>query len=165
MKKEKTLKKIPKSIPLWIFIMVIVLALIPAIYAVLTVTTRTYTSLFGEVIEVSEDLNVVPKGIDIEPAPKSAVTNVTLGTPLAKGRTALTRGDYSYSVEVIVANISANTRYNCSLYQEQAGAWIYIDSLYVLQSGTPAVGDGANLKWDIGVSLQSSAYKLVIETY
>lgn len=159
------MKKIPKSIPTWIFILVIVSTLIPAIVAVLTVQNRTYTSLWGEVVDVSEDLNVVSKGIDIQPANRLAVTNVTLNTPLATGRTALTKGNYTYSVEVSVATVSVDTRYNCTLYQEKAGAWIYIDSLYVLQSGTPAVGDGAKLTWDIGASLESSVYKLVIEPY
>jgi len=159
------LKKIPKSIPTWIFILVIVSTLIPAIVAVLTVQNRTYTSLWGEVVDVSEDLNVVSRGIDIQPANRPAVTNVTLNTPLATGRTTLTKGNYTYSVEVTVATLSADIKYNCTLYQEQAGAWIYIDSLYVLQSGTPAVGDGAKLTWDIGSSLESSVYKLVIEPY
>lgn len=161
----RALRKIPKSIPTWIFILVIVLTLIPTIVAVLTVQNRTYTSLWGEVVDVSEDLNVVGKGIDIQPANRPAVTNVTLNTPLATGRTALAKGNYTYSVEVAVATLSANRKYNCTLYQEQAGAWINIGSLYVLQSGTPAVGDGATLTWDIGASLQSSVYKLVIEPY
>ena len=159
------MKKIPKSIPTWIFILVIVSTLIPAIVAVLTVQNRTYTSLWGEVVDVSEDLDVVGRGIDIQPANRPAVTNVTLNTPLATGRTTLTKGNYTYSVEVTVATLSADTKYNCTLYQEQAGSWIYIDSLYVLQSGTPAVGDGAKLTWDIGSSLESSVYKLVIEPY
>ena len=159
------MKKIPKFMPTWIFILVIILTLIPAIVAVLTVQNRTYTSLWGEVVDVSEDLNVVSKGIDIQPANRPAVANVTLNTPLATGRTALTKGNYTYSVEVTVATPLANIRYNCTLYQEQADAWINMDSLYVLQSGTPAVGDGAKLTWDTGASLQSSVYKLVIEPY
>ena len=159
------MSKIPKSIPIWIFILVIPLTLMPAIYAALTVQKRTYTSMFGEIVDVSEDLSVVSKGIDMQPSPKSAVTNVTLNTPLATGRTALTKGDYTYSVEAAIVTTSANTKYNCSLYQEQGGAWVYVDSLYVLQGGTPAVGDGATLTWDIGPSLQSSVYKLVIEPY
>ena len=167
MKKTNLLKR---NIPLWLLILLVVLAAAPGIYATLTVQNQTYTSIFGEIVTVTEDLNIVTQGIDISPSAKSVVGNesgspVTLTAAGAIVRTDIAKGNYYYSVEVNVATTSANTKYNVTLYKEESGEWTSVDSLYVQQSGTPAVDDKAVLSWDLGASLSSSVYKVEIQTY
>ena len=167
MKKAKLLRR---NIPLWLLILLVVLAAAPGIYATLTVQNQTYTSIFGEIVTVTEDLNIVTQGIDISPSAKSVVGNesgspVTLTAAGAIVRTDIAKGNYYYSVEVNVATTSANTKYNVTLYKEESGEWTSVDSLYVQQSGTPAVDDKAVLSWDLGASLSSSVYKIEIQTY
>ena len=169
-KRKRLLKvKLIKPVPLWLVLILILLGG-TAVYAALTVQTKTYGSLFGEIIDVTEELTVVSKGVDISPSTKTAQGNVSTSpvNMTAAGntsRTDISMGNYTYMVEVSVATVSAGQKYNCTLYKEQNDSWVYIDSLYVQQGDSPSVDDKALLTWDIGASLSSTVTKVVIEPY
>lgn len=172
--REQRLKRrrmLSRRVPLWLVLILSFVLLVPSIYAVLTVQTRTYISLFGEIVDVTEDLDVVSQGVDVQNSNKAA-QGAEPGSPVtldpgenAKARTALTKGHYVYSVEASVATVSANTKYNCTLYMEVSEQWENKGSLYVKQSSTPSIGDKALLTWDIGTTLNSTVFKLEIEIY
>ena len=168
MRKTKNLLKSP--IPIWLVILLVVLTATPGVYAVLTVQNRTYTSIFGEIVNVTEDLSIVTNGIDISPSPKSAAgtssaSPITMTASGDTARTDIAKGNYFYSVDVSVTTLSASTKYNVTLYKEESGTWVGMGSLYVQQGGTPSVDDKAVLSWDMSASLSSSVYKVKIETY
>ena len=168
MKKRKMKNILKRHIPLWVVLLLAISATFPGVYAVLTVNNRTYTSIFGEIVIVTEDLSVVTHGIDISPAHKDpagtdSLLPITMTSSIA--RTDIAKGNYFYSVDVSVTTLSASTKYNVTLYMEESDEWVGVASLYVQQGGAPAEGDKATLSWDIGASLSSSVYKIEIETY
>jgi len=175
MKKKTSVRKtdkaiINRTIPLWFVALLVLISSVPGVYAVLTVQNTTKTSMFGEIYTVTEALTVVTQGVDLIAGTKTAVGDssaspVTLTAGGATVRTGITKGNYAYAVRVSIATVSANTKYNVTLYREQNEAWVYVDSLYVQQSASPSIGDKATLTWDTGASLSSSTFKVDIEQY
>lgn len=118
----------------------------------------------------NNNLSVVTQGLDLSSNVKSAAgtdsgSPVTLTSGGATVRNDIAKANYYYSVEISIVTTSASTKYNATLYQVQSDAWVYIDSLYVQQDVTPSAGDKATLSWDIGSSLETSTFKVDIETY
>ena len=135
-----------------------------AVYAsILSASTRTVTTVGGEVFILTEELTVTPLGIHITTADASAAgdtlaNNVTITTAGASANTALTKGNFEYKLNVTVATVSAGQEYSVELFQGGTSK----GKIYIGQVTGTQVGDYAILKWDLGTSLDDQVYEIQV---
>jgi hypothetical protein len=74
--------------------------------------------------------------------------------------TAITMGDYTYSVTVTIANSQPSQAYAVTLKQDGVSEGI----VYVAQDASGTVGYKVIVTWDLGTSLASHVYEVDIVT-
>ena len=156
-----------KKVPACVMLIVVVLAgLTGAMVAstAVTIQSRSVTTINGEVFTITGDLTVSGFNTSIAYATASAVG--TSGSPVAMtsggsvANTAITMGDYTYSVTVTIANSHVSQGYAVTL--KQAG--ISQGIVYIAQDAAGTVDYKVTVTWDLGTSLASAVYEVYIVT-
>ena len=138
-----------------------------------TITTRSVTTIGGEVFTLTGDLSIssystATSTTAYSVAPLSLDASGTSGTPMvmtaggSTANTAITQGDFVYTVIVAVAHdVSVTTTYDVTLKVDgNVNGNVYIQQV----SGTPTtqVGNSVSISWDLGNTLQSHVFEIDI---
>ena len=156
-----------KLLKLFAILIVIVIAGVTGAmvaFATVTTSTRSVTTINGEVFTLTGDLTV--SGFSTSIATTASAAAGTSGSPVAMtsggsaANTAITMGDYTYTVTVTIANSHANQGYAVTLKQDGASQGI----VYIAQDAAGSVGYKVIVTWDLGLSLASHVYEVDIVT-
>ena len=156
-----------KPIPAYlVLVMLAVIAVMSVgVFSVISsASTRTVTTIGGEVLVITEELTVTPQGIGITTATIGAAgdtlpNNVTMTSGGASANTALTQGNFEYRLECNVTTTSAGQEYSVELFADGTSK----GTVYIGQDpSTPAVDDYVIVKWDLGTSLDDSVYEIQV---
>lgn len=166
MKKKEGIKKVlGTSIPLWQTIPLLI-ALIAVTFAVLTVNQTTYSNVFGEVVDVVEEVTVTSGGISVASENETAMGNTTgtavvMNTTDPKARTTITKAHWVYKVQITCINATtpADTTFQVDLY---IGDTLNA-TLYVKSDADPIDTEMATCRFDIGSALPTNeAYMIIV---
>jgi hypothetical protein len=133
-------------------------------FASVTINTRSVTTINGDVFTITGDLTV--SGFSTSIAWQGINAVGTSGSPVAMtsggsvANTAITMGDYTYSVTVTIANSQVSQEYAVTLKQDGASQGI----VYIAQDAAGTVGYKVIVTWDLGLSLASHVYEIDIVT-
>ena len=154
-----------KVIPLWFVVVLTIPLTIGVVLAAVTVQTTNYTSIGGEVVNVSEKLSCAGMGIDVEDDTLSAAGG-TFGAAVemtadgAVANTATTQGHYIYLYKLQVVTLDAGKVYKAQLFMDGESQ----GSCYVTQHATdPLTSHHAHLTYDIGTSLASAVFEIEVK--
>jgi hypothetical protein len=157
-----------RQVPLYAVVLAVALAAIAGAmiaYTTVTITTRTVTTIAGEVFVLTEELSVSDFGTSIATSDASATgtsaaTAVVMTSTGAAANTAITKGDYVYSVKVVVAitQPTPDKVYKVTLKEDGTSK----GDVYIKTGDTPAQGDSVTVSWDLGTSLASRVYEVDI---
>ena len=152
-----------KVIPMWFVVVLAIPLTIGVVLAAVTVQTTNYTSIGGEVVNVSEKLSCAGMGIDVEDDTLSAAggtfgaaVEMTAGGAIAN--TATTQGQYIYLYKLQVVTLDAAKVYKAQLFKDGVSQ----GSCYVKQSADPSASDHAHLTYDIGATLSSAVFEIEV---
>ena len=160
-------KLMSKRIPVYLVLAIVVLVIagsISAYAAISSATTRTVTTIGGEIFVLTEELTATPQGVGItidtiSAAGATLATNVTMTTAGASANTALTQGNFEYRLEAKIATTSASQEYSVELFADGTTK----GTVYIGQDpSSPAVDDYVTVKWDLGTSLDDSVYEIQV---
>ena len=158
-----------KRVPLWAVVALLVVLIIMAVsitYAI-TASQRTFTTLFGEVIDVTTEVSITELMIDITKQSQSAVGDtpaaaviMTTGNPEA--RTTITKPNWIYQIEIdcITGTTPASITFKVDLYINSTLS----NTLYVASDAVPDTGEKATCKFDIGADLSNTASYMIVVT-
>lgn len=165
--RKRTARIFGKRIPLWVVIPPLVLLAAVSVTYTITVSQRTYATLFGEVIDVTTEVDITGLIVGIAKQSQSAVgdtpaTAATMSTANPEARTTITKPNWVYQVEIecITGTTPASTTFKVDLYVDNT----LFNTLYVASDATPATGEKATCKFDIGVDLSTSAAYMTVVT-
>ena len=165
-----------KKVPACVMLIVVALAgLTGAVIAASesTITSRSVTTIGGEVFTLTGDLSITSYSTSTSTttysvAPLPIGASGTIGTPVvmtavgSTANTAITQGDFVYTVIVTVAHdVSTATTYDVTLKVDgTVNGNVYIQQL----SGTPTsqIGNSVSISWDLGNTLQSHVFEVDI---
>jgi len=156
-----------KRIPVYLVIFMLAITAMGsvAIYAITSsATTRTVTTIGGEIFVLTEELTLTPQGIGISTSTASAVgdslaNNVTMTSSGASANTALVLGQFEYRLNVEIATVSAAQDYSVELLANGVSQ----GTVYIGQdSSGAAIADYVTIKWDLGTSLDDSVYEIQV---
>jgi len=163
-KKERIKKVLGTSIPLWETIPLLI-ALIAVTFAALTVNQTTYSNVFGEVVDVVEEVTVTSGGISVASENETAVGNTTvtavvMNTTDPEARTKITKAHWVYKVQITCNAITpADTTFQVDLY---IGDTLNA-TLYVKSDADPIDTEMATCRFDIGSDLSTNeAYMIIV---
>lgn len=165
--KEKKRKILGKRVPLWVVLLLMVALLAVSITYAVTANQRTFTTLFGEVIDVTTEVSITELMIDIAKQSQSAVgdtpaTAVTMTSGNPTAQTTITKPNWLYQVELecITGTTPASTTFKVDLYINSTLS----NTLYVASDADPATGEQATCKFDIGADLSNTASYMMVVT-
>jgi hypothetical protein len=156
-----------KRVPAYVILAVIVAAIMlqAVVYAAISsASTRTVTTIGGEVFTLTEQLTLTPQGIGISTATASAAgsslaNNVTMTASGASANTALTQGNFEYRLEVAIATVSTAQAYSVQLLEDGTSK----GTVYIGQASSGAAqNDYVTIKFDLGQSLSSAVYEIQV---
>jgi hypothetical protein len=154
-----------KKVPACVMLIVVVLAgLTGAMVAstAVTIQSRSVTTINGEVFTITGELTV--SGFNTSIAYATASAAGTSGSPVAMtsggsaANTAITMGNYTYSVTVTIASSHVSQGYAVTLKQDGISQGI----VYIAQDAAGTVGYKVIVTWDLGKSLASAVYEVYI---
>lgn len=164
------------QVPAFVMLIVVVLAGLAGAMiasATSTISSRSITNIGGEVFTLTENLaissystststttySVAPTSID---ASGTSDSPVVMTTDRSTANTAITQGDFVYTVTVtVVHDVSSTTTYDVTLKVDgTVNGDVYIQQL----SDTPTsqIGDSTSISWDLGNTLQSHVFEIDI---
>ena len=165
-----------KQVPAFVTLIIVVLAGLAGAMiasATSTISSRSITNIGGEVFTLTENLaissysaspstssySVAPSSIDASGTSGSPVTMTTDGST---ANTAITQGDFVYTVTVtVIHDVDTTTTYDVTLKVDGAvNGEVYIQQL----SGTPTsqINNKVSISWDLGNTLQSHVFEIDI---
>lgn len=162
----KMVKVMRKRIPVYLVLAIAALIAtcsIAAYAAIDSATTRTVTTIGGEIFVLTEELTVTPQGVGITTSTAATVgdtlaNNVTMTTAGAPANTALTQGQFEYRLKVTVATVAAGQEYTVELFQDGTTK----GTVYIGQVTGTSVDDYVTIKWDLGTSLDDNVYEIQV---
>ncbi len=149
---------------LWFVAVKVILSFMVFAYAPnITITTTLYHAENGGLINVTNTLTAMDKGLSkaastISAAGTSCGSNVTFtGTP-ARANTALTANNFTYTIQVnTTATTAPSTCITVTLTISIDGTTTS-DTVYLATSASPTANQTIDCKFDIGGSLPTSPY-------
>lgn len=132
----------------------------------LTTTTRTVTTIDGEVFFITEELDTIPQGIGITTntigAAGDSSSPVIMTVSGASANTALVQGRFEYRLKVEIDVVQGGDEYIVELYADGVSE----GTVYIKQAlAGAAINDYVTIKWDLGSSLDDSVYEIqILET-
>jgi hypothetical protein len=165
-----------KQVPAFVMLIVVVLAgLIGAVIASVatsTITTRSVTNIGGEVFTLTGDLAISSYSTSPSTTTYSVATSsigasgtidspVVMTNPGSTANTAITQGDFVYTVTVtVVHDVETTTTYDVTLKVDgEVNGNVYIQQL---SSPPTQVGDSVSISWDLGITLESHVFEIDI---
>lgn len=145
---------------------VLVLATAMVATAAITSSVNSSKGIKGDIYSYDETtFTIVSSGMDLQAATlaaagTSAGSPVEIGVALGQANTALTAGDWFYSVQVQEATVDAvvSGAFQVELFQDG----ISMGALHMTQVSADASGiEGVAFKWDLGASLPANAAYVV----
>ena len=149
---------------LWFVAVKVILSFMVFAYAAnITITTTLYHAENGGLINVTNTLTAMDKGLSkaassISAAGTSCGSNVTFtGTPAA-ANTALTANNFIYTIQVnTTATTAPSTCFTMTL-TISIGGTLKSNMIYLATEALPTAGETIDCKFDIGSSLPTSPY-------
>jgi len=164
-KKERIRKVLNRCIPLW-GIIPLLIALNVVCFAAIIVNQTTYSNVFGEVVDVVEEVTVTSGGISVASENEAAVGNtqgtaVVMNTTDPMARTTITKAHWVYKVQITCINATtpADTTFEVDLYLGDT----LNATLYVKSDADPIDTEIATCRFDIGSDLSTNeAYMIIV---
>jgi len=166
--KEKIRKVLGRYIPLWEIIPLLIALIAVSFAAGITVNQTRYSNVFGEVVDVVEEVTVTSGGMSVASANEAAVGNtsgtaVVMSTIDPEARTTITKAHWVYKVQITCINATtpADTTFKVDLY---VGDTLNA-TLYVKSDADPIDTEMAACRFDIGSALSTNeAYMIIVST-
>lgn len=166
-----------KQVPACVMLIAVVLAgLTGAVIAFSesTITSRSVTTIGGEVFTLTGDLGITSYSaspsssiysvapITLDPAGTSTLPVVMSATTGITANTAITQGDFVYTVTVaVVHDASTATTYDVTLKVDgTVNGDVYIQQLS--GTSTSQIGNSVSISWDLGNTLLSHVFEVDI---
>jgi len=159
---------VKKRFPLYLFLVILpVFAMVSTgVYsAILEISTRTITTIGGEVFDITEELIMTPQGINITLTDTDAIGDISNPVIMistgASANTDLIQGHFEYRLKVEIDVVSGGDVYIVELYADGSS----MGTVYIEQDSGAVVNDYVIIKWDLGSSIDDSVYEIqIVET-